>query len=155
MITDIEFQNRRDVMRLAPWLDMPLLRTRLRDVLRAQLEDNHHGFLGGYVKAYRDDMKSFCDGERDRIPRCSSAVEFLQTKIPDIFPAAADRLRFEATNLICTHIMQIGMWRNHERGAEPQETPGETPHRTNPLLEEGPQDYDEEYNEEYDDEEEY
>ena len=74
MITDIEFQNRRDVMRVAPWLDMPLLRTQLKTILQGQLDDRYNGFMNGYVKTYREDMQSFCNGERDRIPRCTSTV---------------------------------------------------------------------------------
>lgn len=152
MITDIEFQNRRDVMRVAPWLDMPLLRTQLKAILQAQLDDKRRGFMNGYVKAYQEDMQSFCNGERDRIPRCTSVVQFIRNKMAEIFPSTAiDAALGEATALICTHIMQVRVWRVTDRGAGMEETPGETPYRISPALE----DEDDGENYEYDEEEEY
>ena len=150
MITDTEFQNRRDVMRVAPWLDMSLLRTELQVSLQTQLGSG--GIAVGYVASFKEDMQAFCDGERERVPRCGSVTTFVHREILRLFPAARnDSTLGDAFSLVCSHIMQIGTWRSYERGAGSQDTPPEAPYRINPNI--GVED-EHEYDE-YDDEEEY
>jgi hypothetical protein len=154
MITDIQFQNRRDVMRVAPWLDMPLLRTHLKTILQTQLNGNS-GFMEGFVGTYREDMQSFCDGDRARIPRCGAAVRFVREQVLRLFPTtASDSIGgVDPGNLICTHIMQVGTWRGYDRGNEVQETPGESPHRINPNI--APTETEDYEYDEYEEEEEF
>ena len=144
-------------MRVAPWLDMSLLRTELQVSLQTQLGSG--GIAVGYNAAYKEDMQAFCEGERERVPRCGSVTTFVHREILRLFPVARnDSTLGDAFTLVCSHIMQIGNWRSYERSNESQETPPEAPYRANPNLRSPDEDEGEgEHHEfdEYDDEEEY
>ena len=147
-ITDAEFQNRRDVMRMAPWLDMPLLRKELLASLQSQL-DNPYGFMEEFASGYRKDIQAFCREERSRIPHSASARLFITNEIKRIFPATAtDAGLTDAVYLICSHIMQLSPWQHYGMDDNEEHTPGETPHRTAPEEESEEDDYPDDYDEE-------
>jgi len=124
MITDEEFQNRGDTLRLAPWLDMPKLRARLRSVLRNECDDR--GFFDGYNSDYIEDVMDFCEGNRTRIPRSLQVLEYISNIIATLFPKASeDRIYPRAVDHILSHIVQQKPWSYSHRGAQPEGTPAE------------------------------
>jgi hypothetical protein len=105
------------------------------------------GFVGDYV----DDLQSFCDGERDRIPRCNQAESFVWSVIIELFPIANDESLEQAVPHIRTHIMQLGTWQRSRRGGSPEETPPEKlrpTHRPSPVVLEEDDDYEDDYEDE-------
>ena len=140
-LTDLQFQNKRHSLRIAPWLDMPLLREKLQGFFREQLVA--HGPLADYKKEYKQDLLEFCDGKRTHIPRCTSVAESVIRVIAATFPISdTDQNRGEGTQQIFSHILQREMWSMRWRGGA-----GETSGQANGGFrdsdyEEGPEDCD-------------
>jgi len=118
--TDLEFQNGAYTLRVAPWLDLALLREELKRRLRNGLEAN--GSMHHFLPEFRGDVLEFCEGERGKMPNCSETRYMIGSAVSGLFPISDnDTNRATAIEHISSRLLQRTAWTQFNRGGEAEE----------------------------------
>jgi len=116
-MTDEEWMQDRVSLRLAPWLDIPVLRGALREfftecVATWRVERR-------YSKMFIDDVQEYVDGVRALIPKTEITKRHVGVLCMRLFPECVDDNLFgDAVDLISNRIMQLEPWSTLSRGRE-------------------------------------
>jgi len=103
------------VLRLAPWLDISVLRDAARTSFREYLKSNS----GRLDPEFVEDTLAFCDGKRALAPRSAEAEQRIVILCTRLFPECADDDLFgDAADRIYNRLMEERDWSRYNRGRE-------------------------------------
>lgn len=105
---DIEFQSDGVTLRMAPWLDMPRLRSKMQENIAAMVES---GDFNRHYPQFKSDLLSFCEGKYHHAPRSSAIKDILDNVLYTVFREYRNEPRSSRIlNHIAIYILQSGSW---------------------------------------------